>query len=119
MQKVGVDIIEISRIEQALQRHGSRFLQRIFTQSEIDLCKERPNVLAVRFAGKEAIMKALGTGIKGVGWREIEILAKPSGEPFVNLYGNAKFQAGVLGLSDFAISLSHSREYAVAFVVAG
>jgi holo-[acyl-carrier protein] synthase len=118
MSKIGVDIIEISRIEQALQQFGSRFLQRVFTLSEIELCKERSNVLAVRFAGKEAVMKALGTGIKGIAWREIEILAKPSGEPFVNLYGNAKFKAGDLGLSEFAISLSHSREYAVAFVIA-
>jgi holo-[acyl-carrier protein] synthase len=118
MHKVGVDIIEISRIDEALQRFGPRFLHRIFTQAEIILCKDHPNVLAVRFAGKEAVMKALGTGVRGVGWREIEILAKPSGEPVVTLYGKAKARAGLLGLNDFAISLSHSREYAVASVVA-
>jgi holo-[acyl-carrier protein] synthase len=118
MHKIGVDIIEIDRIDQVLHRFGPRFLQRIYTQSEIDLCKQRPHVLAVRFAGKEAVMKALGTGVKGVAWREIEILAKPSGEPTVKLYGKAKIQAEILGLSEFAISLSHSREYAVATVIA-
>ena len=119
MQRVGVDIIEISRIDGALKRFGPRFLQRVYTQSEIALCKERPQVLAVRFAGKEAVMKALGTGVKGISWREIEIVAKPTGEPLVRLYGKAKTRAGILGLSEFSISLSHSREYAVATVVAG
>ncbi len=118
MQKIGVDIIEIERIDQALKRFGTRFLQRIYTQSEINLCRERPHVLAVRFAGKEAVMKALGTGIKGVGWREIEILARATGEPFVKLSGKANIRAGILGLNEFAISLSHSREYAVATVIA-
>ena len=119
MQKIGVDIIEINRIDNALQRFGQRFLRHIYTEPEQLLCRERPHVLAVRFAGKEAVMKALGTGIKGIGWREIEILAKPSGEPVVSLYGKAKAKAASLGLSEFAISLSHSREYAVATVVAG
>lgn len=118
MPKIGVDIIEISRINDALQRYGSRFLQHIYTQSEIDLCRNRPHVLAVRFAGKEAVMKALGTGIKGISWREIEILAKPSGEPTIKLYGKAKVRAGLLNLSELSISLSHSKEYAVATVVA-
>ncbi len=118
MHKVGVDIIEISRINNALQRYGPRFLQHVYTQPEIDLCKNRPQVLAVRFAGKEAVMKALGTGIKGISWREIEILTKPSGEPTVRLYGKAKVRAGLLNLSEFSISLSHSKEYAVATVVA-
>jgi holo-[acyl-carrier protein] synthase len=118
MHKIGVDIIEIERIDQVLRRFGHRFLQRVYTQSEIDLCKQRPHVLAVRFAGKEAVMKALGTGVKGVAWREIEILAKPSGEPTVSLFGKAKIRAEVLGLSEFTISLSHSREYAVATVIA-
>jgi holo-[acyl-carrier protein] synthase len=73
----------------------------------------------VRFAGKEAVMKALGTGAKGVSWREIEILALPTGEPVVRLHGNAEDRAKTLGLGELAISLSHSREYAVAVVVAG
>ena len=118
MQRVGIDIIEIDRIDQALKRFGQRFLYHIYTEPEQIICRERPHVLAVRFAGKEAVMKALGTGIKGISWREIEILAKPSGEPVVNLYGKAKLKAVSLGLDGFAISLSHSKEYAVATVVA-
>jgi holo-[acyl-carrier protein] synthase len=117
MQRVGVDIIEIDRIDQALQRFGQRFLSRIYTEPELMICQERPHSLAVRFAAKEAVMKALGTGIKGVSWKEIEILAKPSGEPLVRLNGKAKMKASSLGFSNIAISLSHSREYAVAFVV--
>jgi len=118
MQRVGVDIIEIDRIDAALKRFGQRFLHHIYTEPEQALCRERPHVLAVRFAGKEAVMKALGTVIKGISWCEIEILAKPSGEPVVNLYGKAKVKAVSLGLDGFAISLSHSKEYAVATVVA-
>jgi len=117
MQRVGVDIIEIDRIDAALKRFGQRFLRHIYTESEQTLCRERPHVLAVHFAGKEAVMKALGTGVKGISWCEIEILAKPSGEPVVNLYGKAKAKAVSLGLDGFAISLSHSREYAIATVV--
>jgi holo-[acyl-carrier protein] synthase len=117
MQRIGVDIIEIDRIEKAWRRFGQRFLNRIYTEPELRICQERPYSLAVRFAGKEAVMKALGTGAKGVSWKEIEILAKASGEPLVRLNGKAKMKAGSLGLSNLAISLSHSREYAVAFVV--
>jgi holo-[acyl-carrier protein] synthase len=119
MPRTGVDIIEIERIDGAQQRFGERFLKRIYTDSEIKLCRGRASALAVRFAGKEAVMKALGTGVRGVSWREIEILAKPTGEPTVRLYGRAKIRAGVIGLGDLAITLSHSREYAVAVVVAG
>ena len=118
MHRIGIDIVEIGRIEQAVQRHGPRFLHRVYTEAELLLCKDMANRLAVRFAGKEAVMKALGTGVKGIGWREIEILAMPSGEPVVRLYGKALAKAGTLGLTEFAISLSHSREYAVASVIA-
>ena len=118
MQRVGVDIIEITRIDEAMQRFGQRFLQRIYTGPELELCKAKANRLAVRFAGKEAVMKALGTGIKGVSWREIEVLSKPSGEPYVRLYGKAMTIASTMGLGELAISLSHSKEYAVATVVA-
>ncbi len=118
MHKVGVDIVEIPRIEDALSRFRERFLRRVYTDAEIALSRRRPPFLAARFAGKEAVMKALGTGVKGVSWREIEILAKPSGEPLVRLYGKARAIATKLGLAECAISLSHSREYAVATVVA-
>lgn len=117
MHCTGVDIIEIERIQQAIGRWGARFLGRIYTESELRLCQQSPPALAVRFAGKEAVMKALGTGARGVSWREIEILPDPLGKPLVYLYGKAQKRAANLGLDGLAISLSHSREYAVAFVV--
>lgn len=117
MHCIGIDIIEIGRIHKAIERWGERFLHRVYTESELRLCRQKPSSLAVRFAGKEAVMKALGTGTKGISWREIEILAAPSGQPLVHLYGKAQKQADGLGLDKLAISLSHSEEYAIAFVV--
>ena len=117
MHSVGVDIIEITRIRQAIDRWGERFLNRIFTSTELKICRQSPERLAGRFAGKEAVMKALGTGVKGVDWREIEIISERSGKPLVQLHGQAQDKANSLGLSELAISLSDSREYAVAFVV--
>ncbi|MFC1990025.1 holo-ACP synthase [Chloroflexota bacterium] len=117
MHYTGVDIIEIARIKSAVDRWGARFLHRIYTDSELEICGKKSSPLAVRFAGKEAVMKALGTGTKGISWREIEILPEPGGKPALNLYGKAKDKASNLGLGELAISLSHSREYAIAFVV--
>ena len=113
----GIDIIEIARIEKAVARWGERFLRRIYTDDEIRLCGRKPQSLAARFACKEAVMKLLGTGIKGVCWRDIETLSYPSGKPLINLYGGAKREAYKLGLKDIAVSISHSREYAVVSVV--
>ena len=115
----GVDIIEITRIEKAMNRWGKRFLHRIYTRPELNLCREKPQALAVRFAGKEAVMKALGTGVRGISWRDIEILSLPSGKPRVQLNDRAKHKAQELGLNRLEISLSHSREYAIATVVGG
>jgi len=117
MQYVGVDIIEIGRIEKVANRWGETFFRRIYTEPELMLCREKPSSLAVRFAGKEAVMKALGTGVRGVSWKEIEILAESSGKPLVHLHGKAQKRARQLGLQNLAISLSHSKEYAIAFVV--
>lgn len=119
MYYVGVDIIEIERIEKVAARWGDRFLKRIYTGAELSICRNRAPALAVRFAAKEAVMKALGTGIKGVGWREIEVLSNSDGKPLVYLYGRAKKKAEELGLGELAVSLSHSREYAIASVVGG
>jgi holo-[acyl-carrier protein] synthase len=116
MLSVGVDIVEIERIGRAITRWNGRFLERIYTRAELSLCRGRVPELAVRFAGKEATSKALGTGLFGVSWREMEILADVRGKPLVRLHGRAAQRAAALGLSEFAISLSHSREYAVAFV---
>ena len=117
MHSLGVDIIEISRIEKVLERWGWRFLRRIYTEAEIKLTRSKPSSLASRFAAKEAVMKTLGTGVNGVSWREIEILADHRGKPLVCLYGKAQDRAEELGLSQLSVSLSDSREYAVAFVI--
>lgn len=117
MHCIGIDIIEIARIESALNRWGERFLKRIYTEPELKQCCRKPPSLAIRFAGKEAVMKTLGTGVRGISWREIEILTEPSGQPIVYLYGKAQSKAEELDLEPMAISLSHSREYAIAFVI--
>ena len=114
---VGVDIIEIERVEAAIERFGGRFLARIYTAVEVAFCRGRVQELAARFAAKEAVMKALGTGARGLGWREIEVLPNHRGKPLVYLYGRAKERADRIGLRGIDVSLSHSREYAVAFVV--
>ena len=86
---VGVDIIEIERIAAALARHGERFLRRVYTKLEVAACRGRVNELAARFSAKEAVMKALGTGARGVAWREIEVLPNHRGKPLVYLHGRA------------------------------
>jgi holo-[acyl-carrier protein] synthase len=118
MISVGVDIIEIRRIQRAILRWNGRFLNRVYTPTELTLYRGRVPELAARFAGKEAISKALGTGLVGMAWREMEVLADGRGKPLVRLHGRAADRAAELGLAEFAISLSHSRDYAVAFVVA-
>ncbi len=118
MLSVGVDIIEIPRIARAIARWGERFTERLYTADEVRYCRGRVPELAVRFAAKEAISKALGTGMVGIAWNEMEILADPRGKPLVRLYGRAAARAEALGLREWAISLSHSDGNAVAFVVA-
>jgi holo-[acyl-carrier protein] synthase len=114
---VGVDIIEIHRIEAALAKHGERFLRRVYTPLEAAFCRGRSSELAARFAAKEAVMKALGTGARGVAWREIEVLPNHRGKPLVYLHGNAAARAEKIGLAELDISMSHSNDFAVAFVV--
>ena len=117
MQCVGVDIIEIARIEKAIARWGERFLRRIYTEREIELCQNRVAALAARFAAKEATMKALGTGTEEVGWRDVETIPDSRGQPVVYLHGRSQSRAEEIGLKGLAISLSHSREYAIASVI--
>src|SRR3990172_4907052 len=95
----GVDVIEIERVEAALARFGERFLRRVYTAEEAAFCRGRVHELAARFAAKEAVMKALGTGAKGVAWREIEVLPNHRGKPLVYLYGRAKARAERVGLA--------------------
>ncbi|MDP2662222.1 MAG: holo-ACP synthase [Dehalococcoidia bacterium] len=118
MHSVGVDLIEIGRVAKALSRWGERFLYRVYTAREIVFCRGRVPELAARFAAKEAVSKALGTGMRGVAWREIEVLPDGRGKPYVYLHGRARRRAEHLGLDHFAISLSHSRDDAIAFVTA-
>ncbi|MDA0263379.1 MAG: holo-ACP synthase [Chloroflexi bacterium] len=118
MLTTGVDIIEIPRIKQVLDRYGQRFLNRVFTSDEIEYCRGRAPNLAGRFAAKEAAMKALGTGVRGVGWKDIEVVRADSGAPSLKLHGRAGQRAKRLQISELSLSMSHSREYAVAFVVA-
>ena len=118
MLTTGVDIIEIHRIKQVLDRYGERFLNRLFTPNEIDYCRGRAPNLAGRFAAKEATMKALGTGARGVSWKDIEVVRADSGAPSVKLYGRAENRSERLHVVEISVSISHSPEYAVAFVVA-
>ena len=111
----GIDIIEIARIGEVLNKYGVRFLNRIYTDSEQKYCKGRAAQLASRFAAKEAVMKALGTGIRGVGWKDIEIKRERGGPPYIQLHGRAR--ASKMGLSEISLSLSHSNDFAVASVV--
>ncbi len=115
---IGVDIIEIGRVKEVLARWGDTFLRRIYTEAELALYREKPPSLAARFACKEAVMKLLGTGRRGVSWREVEVLSRPGGQPRVNLYGRALGRADKLGIREVAVSLSHCRDYAVASVSA-
>lgn len=119
----GVDLVELDRIRRVVDRHGERFLARVYTPRELDLYRARLPELAARFAAKEAVSKALGTGLRhisrrGIGLQEVEVLPDPHGKPEVYLLGRALALAKEQGLHQWAISLSHGRDYAVAFVVA-
>ena len=118
MNSIGIDIIETERIQSAIKRWDKHFLNRIYTEAELKLCQGRITSLAARFAGKEAVMKVLGTGAKGVSWREIEILADAQGKPLVQLHGKAKKKAEYLNFSELSISLSDTKQYAVAAAIA-
>jgi holo-[acyl-carrier protein] synthase len=119
---LGIDLVEVARIEQSITRHGERFLRRIFTDDEIAYCgamKEPGPFYAARFAAKEAVSKALGTGIGAAcGWLEIEVRRKATGEPFVVLHGTAAETAQRLGIGTVLLSLSHTAQSAIAQAMA-
>jgi holo-[acyl-carrier protein] synthase len=114
----GIDLVEIDRVAAVLERHPRRFLTRHFTDREIAQAASRPQRLAVIWAAKEAAVKALGTGVGPVDWREVEVLHQPSGQPVLHLHGRARRRAEQLGLVQWSVSLSHSRDNATAVVVA-
>ncbi len=118
MLRVGVDMIEVARIARSVERYGERFYARFFTQSERTFCESQPQRLAARFAAKEAVAKALGTGIGKVRWVDIEVETDAQGSPSLKLHGYAAELSAQLGLTTWAISLSHTHEHAMAFVVA-
>lgn len=118
----GTDIIEIDRIRKALEKSSTSFSVKVFTESEINYCESKKNAkfksYAARFAAKEAVAKALGTGIdEGIRWKDIEVLNDMRGKPHINLYGKARDIYEALGGSEISLSLSHCENYAVAFAV--
>jgi len=120
MLRTGVDLVEIARVRAAVERHGMRFLARIYTAAERQSCAGRAESLAGRFAAKEAVAKALGNGIwrNGVIWTDIEVVRGAAGEPLLRLYGSAAVRAEELALATWSLSLTHDRTHALAFVVA-
>ena len=114
----GVDLIEIERVTQAIERHGERFLTRVFTPQELTELRGNRASLAGRFAAKEAVAKVLGTGIGLVAWQEIEILRGPAREPLLFLHGAAAELAAQKHLTEWTVSLSHTETLAVAAVFA-
>jgi holo-[acyl-carrier protein] synthase len=117
----GIDIAEVPRIRGAIERHGERFLKRIFTEGEIQYCESKANRVeryAARFAAKEAGMKAIGTGWNhGVRWRDLEVVRKPGGRPTLLLHGKAAEFAARLGATNIALSLTHTADQAMAQVI--
>jgi len=118
MLAAGVDMIEVVRIERAIARHGQRFYNRFFTPREQAYCQGRPASLAGRFVIKEAVGKALGTGIGDIRWTDVEVVTDERGRPELILHHRAKELAAKLGLKEWAISLSHTETHAIGFVVA-
>jgi len=114
----GVDLIEIERVQSTIQRYGARFLERVFTAQELAEVGNNTASLAARFAAKEAIAKALGTGIGPIAWREIEILRGPARQPLLHLHGAAQKLASEMGFDVWSISLSHTQTHAIAVAVA-
>jgi holo-[acyl-carrier protein] synthase len=116
-QFIGIDIIEIERIKRIVNRWGTRFLNRVYTDKEIELYKNKIESLAARFAAKEAAMKALSPPDMSFNWRDIEILNETDGRPNISLYGKAREWAECLGIGALDISLSHSKDNAIALVI--
>jgi len=112
--ELGVDIIKVERIRASIARFGSRFSERVLTPSERRYVRDRPETFAGRWAAKEAVSKVLGLGVRGIGWKEIEVERLPTGQPAVRLHGRAAARAEQLGMGRIALSITHESDYAVA-----
>ena len=119
---LGTDLMETKRVQESIDRFGERFLQRIYTPGEIAYCTRKKNAaesFAARFAAKEAAAKALGTGIsRGISWQEIEVRRQPGERPTLHLSGRAAERAAAMGVRHLQLSLTHSRDVAMAVVIA-
>jgi holo-[acyl-carrier protein] synthase len=114
LEELGIDIIKVERIRAALEKFGSRFSKRVLTPAEQRYVRDRPETFAGRWAAKEAVSKVLGLGVRGIGWREIEIERLPTGQPAVRLHGRAEARSRQLGMVRIAVSITHEADYAVA-----
>ena len=112
--ELGVDIVKVDRIRAAIERFGQRFADRVLTPREQRYVRQRPETFAGRWAAKEAVSKVLGLGVRGVGWRDIEVERLPTGQPSIVLHGRAAQRAGQLGMGRIAVSITHEAEFAVA-----
>ena len=112
--ELGIDIIKVERIRAALERFGPRFSRRVLTDAEQRYVRDRPETMAGRWAAKEAVSKVLGLGVRGIGWRDIEIERMPTGQPAVRLHGRAAARAEQLEMGRIALSITHESDYAVA-----
>ena len=117
----GIDIVEVPRVAASIERFGARFLQRVFTEAEIRYCQSKQNAaerFAARFAAKEAGLKAIGTGWRrGVAWKDVEVRREPGGRPTIAFSGKAAEFAAKLGVTRASLSLSHTKEHAIASVI--
>src|SRR3954470_23121317 len=114
IQELGIDIIKVDRIRASIERFGERFSKRVLTPAEQRYVRLRPETFAGRWAAKEAVSKVLGLGVRGIGWKDIEVERLPTGQPSIRLHGRAAARAEQLGMERIAVSISHEADYAVA-----
>ncbi|HEX5826311.1 MAG TPA: holo-ACP synthase [Candidatus Limnocylindrales bacterium] len=112
--ELGIDIIKVERIRASIERFGARFSSRVLTEKERRYVRDRPETFAGRWAAKEAVSKVLGLGVRGIGWKDIEVERLPTGQPAIRLHGRAAARAEQLGMGRIAVSITHERDYAVA-----
>ncbi|HEY3334859.1 MAG TPA: holo-ACP synthase [Candidatus Limnocylindrales bacterium] len=112
--ELGIDIIKVGRIRASIERFGSRFSNRVLTEAERRYVRDRPETFAGRWAAKEAVSKVLGLGVRGIGWKDIEVERLPTGQPAIRLHGRAAARAHQLGMGRIAVSITHESDFAVA-----